>query len=246
MKQLLLISLISLSLTWSGSAKDYHASVFGIRSDGITLNTGSIQKAIDLIHEQGGGNLIFSVGRYLTGSIQLKSKVRLELREGAVLLGTTSIHDYLGQGPSSALIYAQGQEEIGVFGKGVIQGQGPALRTQYLAQEQKGHLSSLLGPPALLAFVDCKKVQIQGLHLVQPAGKALRFAACQDLSLEGLALQGLDPNQGPALEFNASKNMVLRQVFLDSNETRLGNDGTCEGLVLDRAINAAGKALSLK
>jgi len=196
MKQLLLISLISLSLTWAGSAKDYHASVFGIRSDGITLNTGSIQKAIDLIHEQGGGNLIFSVGRYLTGSIQLKSKVRLELREGAVLLGTTSIHDYLGQGPSSALIYAQGQEEIGVFGKGVIQGQGPALRTQYLAQEQKGHLSSLLGPPALLAFVDCKKSTNSGAAFGSACGQSPAFCCLPRPKPRGPGLTRFGPQSG--------------------------------------------------
>ena len=54
-------------------AKDYQMTMFGIKSDGTTMNTRSIQKAIDFISENGGGRLMFSVGRYLTGSIHLKS-----------------------------------------------------------------------------------------------------------------------------------------------------------------------------
>jgi polygalacturonase len=65
------------------SAKDYPASLFGINSDGVTLNTRSIQFGIDYIHQQGGGRLLFDVGRYLTGSIHLKSNVTIHLLEGA-------------------------------------------------------------------------------------------------------------------------------------------------------------------
>ena len=41
----------------------YNASLFGIRSDGVTMNTRSIQFAIDWISNQGGGTLRFWVGR---------------------------------------------------------------------------------------------------------------------------------------------------------------------------------------
>lgn len=36
-------------------AKDYQMTMFGIKSDGTTMNTRSIQKAIDFISESGGG-----------------------------------------------------------------------------------------------------------------------------------------------------------------------------------------------
>lgn len=60
---------LSCSSVWS---KEYNASFFGIKSDGVTLNTNSIQTGIDYIHKEGGGILVFNVGRYLTGSIELK------------------------------------------------------------------------------------------------------------------------------------------------------------------------------
>jgi polygalacturonase len=49
-------------------AKDYNASLFGTKSNGTTMNTTSIQKGIDYINENGGGRLVFYVGRYLTGT----------------------------------------------------------------------------------------------------------------------------------------------------------------------------------
>ena len=67
-------------------AKDYQMTMFGIKSDGTTMNTRSIQKAIDFISESGGGRLVFTVGRYLTGSIHLKSNVDDPVwEEGAVV-----------------------------------------------------------------------------------------------------------------------------------------------------------------
>src|SRR6476620_6660284 len=74
--------------------KDYPASQFGIYSDGVTLNTKSIQFAIDYIQQQGGGRLVFDVGRYLTGTIHLKTNVTIHLLEGAVLLGALNPFDY--------------------------------------------------------------------------------------------------------------------------------------------------------
>src|SRR4030095_9780541 len=96
-----------------GSAKDYPASLFGISSDGVTLNTRSIQFAIDYIHEQGGGRLVFDVGRFLSGSIHLKSNVTIHLLEGAVLLGTLNPLDYDRKG-FTALILSHDQQNVAI------------------------------------------------------------------------------------------------------------------------------------
>src|SRR5215813_1804698 len=102
-----------------GIAKDYPASLFGIYSDGVTLNTRSIQFAIDYIQQQGGGRLVFDVGRFLTGTIHLKSNVTIHLLEGAVLLGALNPLDYERNG-FTALLFSQDQQNIGITGKGVI------------------------------------------------------------------------------------------------------------------------------
>src|SRR5215831_10318780 len=108
---------------FQSSAKDYPASFFGIYSDGVTLNTRSIQFAIDYIQKEGGGRLVFDVGRFLTGSIHLKSNVTLHLREGAVIVGSLNPLDYDQQG-FTALVLSDGQQNISITGDGVIDGQG--------------------------------------------------------------------------------------------------------------------------
>src|SRR5215467_15429712 len=107
-------------------AKDYPASFFGIYSDGVTLNTRSIQFAIDYIHKEGGGRLVFDVGRFLTGSIHLKSNVTLHLLEGAVIVGSLNPLDYDRQG-FSALVLSDSQQNVSITGNGIIDGQGRQL-----------------------------------------------------------------------------------------------------------------------
>ena len=67
-------------------AIDYNILDFGATSDGKTLNTIKIQLAIDSAHKNGGGRVVVPAGRFLTGSILLKSGVELHLLKDAVLL----------------------------------------------------------------------------------------------------------------------------------------------------------------
>ena len=88
MKKIIAIAAAAL-ITLSGFAqgKEYLASYFGIKSNGIIDNTTSIQKAIDYIAEHGGGTLTFSVGRYVTGAVYLKSNVNIRLDAAADIIG---------------------------------------------------------------------------------------------------------------------------------------------------------------
>ena len=98
-------------------AEIHQASSFGIKSDGVTLNTRSIQAGIDFISAHGGGVLEFSVGRYLTGSIHLKSNVEIRLLEGAVLVGSTNPYDYdMVEGNYGLLLAKEVVVKLGILG----------------------------------------------------------------------------------------------------------------------------------
>src|SRR6185369_11449036 len=75
------------------------AAKAGAVGDGTTLNTVTIQKAIDDCSATGGCTLRFPAGRYLTGTIQLKSRVTLRLEKDAALLGSTDKADYRNLDP---------------------------------------------------------------------------------------------------------------------------------------------------
>ncbi len=67
---------------------------FGAIADGSALCTDAIQKAIDTVALNGGGEVIVPTGTYLTGDLILHSNIIFHLMEHAVLLGTRDIAEY--------------------------------------------------------------------------------------------------------------------------------------------------------
>lgn len=113
--------------------RTFNVTDFGAKPDGITDNTEAFKKAIAACNEQGGGKVLVPEGKYLTGPIHLKSNVNFHLEEGAEILFTTNTSAYLPMVHTSyegmelmnysPLIYAYGQKNIAVTGKGVFNGQ---------------------------------------------------------------------------------------------------------------------------
>ncbi len=115
------------------------ASDYGASGDGTTLDTSSIQKAIDAAAAV-GGIITFKPGTYLTGSLFFKSGVTLDLPEGALLIGSQKLEDYpmlptriagIEMTWPSALINVRGQDDVKLTGKGSIDGDGPFWWKQY-------------------------------------------------------------------------------------------------------------------
>ena len=76
-------------------AADYFARDFGAVPDGFTLNTVSIQAAIDFVSAHGGGRVVLDKGDYVSGSIYLKNDVTLWIDEDSALLGSLNPFDYI-------------------------------------------------------------------------------------------------------------------------------------------------------
>ena len=102
----------------------------GVVGDGTTLNTANIQKTIDACSEAGGGTVSFPAGRYLTGTIQIKSNVTVRLEKDATLLGSSGIGHDLKPGPfkdasgtvkGEALVVAVDATNVGMEGDGTAQ-----------------------------------------------------------------------------------------------------------------------------
>ena len=181
----------------------YNASKFGIRSDGVTMNTRSIQFAIDWIAEQGGGTLRFWVGRYLTGSIHMKSNVTIELVEGAVLVGSTNPFDYdrLVATSDHALILAEGVENIRLIGVynsgGVIEGQGRELGNNCTDLVHKGLMKDKLSNdrvgegfrPRLLIFRECKNVEVDNVTFRNAANWVTMYDQCENVKVNNVRIQ---------------------------------------------------------
>ena len=116
---------------------------FGAVGDGKTLDTASIDKAIDAAAVAGGGTVYFPAGTYACYTVHLKSNVALYLDQGATLLaadpppeGTPGGYDapepnewdkYQDFGHThwrNSLIYGEDLENISILGPGRIFGRG--------------------------------------------------------------------------------------------------------------------------
>jgi polygalacturonase len=75
---------------------EYNVKDFGAKGNGKSDNTEAINRAIAHCNEQGGGVVVVPAGRYLSGTIHLKSNVELRLEKDAVLLGIADPKQYTG------------------------------------------------------------------------------------------------------------------------------------------------------
>jgi len=212
-----------------GSAKDYPVSLFNIYSDGVTLNTRSIQFAIDYIHDQGGGRLVFDVGRFLTGSIHLKSNVTLHLLEGAVLLGTLSPLDYDRQG-LMALILCHDQENIGITGDGVIDGQGREVAKNVAALVHKGLIKDAFRNdrpevpirPMLIYFRSCKNIFITGITMRNAAAWVQTYDQCKNLRVDSITVDSRAFWNNDGIDIVDCDSVAITNSYIDADD-----DGVC-------------------
>jgi polygalacturonase len=212
-----------------GSAKDYPASLFGIYSDGVTLNTRSIQFAIDYIHQQGGGRLVFDVGRFLTGSIQLKSNVTLHLLEGAVLLGALNPFDYERKG-FTALILGHDQQNIAITGKGVIDGQGRQVARNVADMVHKGLIKDAFRNdrpeveirPMLIYFRSCSTILIRGVTIRNAAAWVQTYDQCRGLRLDSINVDSRAFWNNDGIDIVDCDSVAITNSYIDADD-----DGIC-------------------
>lgn len=110
---------------------------YGAIADGVTLNTKSINDAIDACNKKGGGVVVVPTGMWLTGPVVLKSNVNLHLQPNAVLQFTKDLSQYslvegnwegLPQMRNHSPVSANGATNIAITGSGIIDGGGDAWR----------------------------------------------------------------------------------------------------------------------
>jgi len=109
---------------------------FGAVGDGKTVNTKSIQAAIDHVAAAGGGLLIVPKGTFMSGALFFKQGVNLRVEKDGVLKGTTVQADYplvktrwegVEGMHTSAFINFTDMTHVTVDGEGMIDGSGDAF-----------------------------------------------------------------------------------------------------------------------
>ncbi len=205
--------------------KNFPITDFGAVEGGKVLCTEAIRKAIDACAQAGGGHVVVPKGIFLTGAVHLKSNVDLHLSEGAVLRFSTDPKDYLPvvhvrwEGSDamnySPLIYAYGEENVALTGKGVLDGQADARHwwpwkklsndpnSRPLLMKMNDEKTPLgkrvFGEghylrPTFVEFYECKNVLIKDVKLERAPFWFLHPVLCSNVTVDRVETDSNGPN----------------------------------------------------
>lgn len=204
---------------------------YGAKNDGRFLNTKAIQNAIDDLHRQGGGRLIFPKGIYHTGSITLKTGVSLRLDYGAVILGSINPHDYVSGNKFLHFINAENANHIGITGEGIIDARGRKLA---LVIDSLFHAGKWDDPgynhrrhrpgrrPKLLSFRECSHINIEGITVKNSASWVLSFDRCTDMTIDRVSVDSDHYWNNDGMDITDCRNVRITHCYVNS-----ADDGIC-------------------
>ncbi len=199
----------------------YLVNTYGAESDGTTIATSSIQKAIDACAKSGGGIVSFKPGIYLTGSVFLKSNVHLRIDKGVLIKGSTNFNDYpeidtriagIEMKWPAALINVIGQKNVAITGEGKVDAQGKFCWDKYWTMRKDYEQKGL----RWIVDYDAKRVRT---FLVQSS---------EDVTLKGLTFS----NAGFwTVQLLYSKYLTVDRVTIRNNED--GHGPSTDGIDVD-------------
>ena len=194
---------------------------FGAVGDGVTLNTTQLQAAIDTCSSNRAAGVLVAGGRFVTGTLYLKSHVTLHLAAGAEILGSTSIGDYATNTHATmyknesrmdrCLIFARDATHIGIEGTGVIDGRG--IREYFPNQDD-----SAQNRPMLIRFLECSSIRMRDVTLRNPASWTTGWLYCQDIVVDGVTIQSRVNDNGDGLDFDGCEGVRVSNCAFDTSD----------------------------
>jgi len=253
---------------------------YGAIADGNTLNTKSINTAIDALSKKGGGVVLVPPGLWLTGPVVLKNNINLHLAAGATLLFTADKNEYslveanwegIPQMRNQSPISATNANNIGITGKGIIDGNGDVWRAVKIDKLTESQWKKKVASGGVLSedkktwypsegFMKGSKMQNPGaissekdVAFYQSIKDFLRpnlllLTSCKIVLLEGITFQN-----SPAwcLHPLMCENLTVRNVFVKNPWYAQNGDGidaeSCKNVLIENSVFDVGDdALCMK
>ena len=194
---------------------NYDVRDYGAKGDGLASDTAALQAAIDAAAARGGGLVIIPPGRYLSGTLHLRSNVSLRLCGGAALIASTDNVDFdpyetpppgsLSPTPVSWTFTGKFRHrEASLYGSRMLRETADNPDTTY------AHYSLILGDhvshvtiegsgtidgnrirrggPKLIALKNCRHVAVRGLTLRNAPSYNISLIGSEDVDLENLRI----------------------------------------------------------
>jgi len=216
------------------------ANEYGAKGDGATLDTLSIQKAIDAAAAV-GGTITLRPGTYLTGSLFLKSGVTLDVPEGVTLVGSEKLDDYpmlptriagIEMTWPAALINVRDQHNVVITGKGTIDGDGPIwwksywdLRAIYEPKGLRWASDYDARRPRLILIQNSSGIQLGGGVMLKRSGFwTVQILYSHDVHVDGVIIRNNEGGKGPStdgIDIDSSRKVLVEHADIDVNDDAL-------------------------
>ena len=203
------------------SVRNFGAS--GLRKDNATK---AFRDAIEACAKSGGGTVHVPAGEYTVGTVQLLDNTTLHLYAGATLFASQERADYIPD--SRALIFADNAKNIGVTGKGTIdglarydydnvRGADPEIaKVQEIARqagiEMKRYYRSREAMNIFLFVLnDCTNVNLADISIINAPLWTVRLNDCDRVTIRGVYIYS-DLEKGvnaDGIDICSSKNVVI-------------------------------------
>ena len=181
---------------------DYNVRSFGAVGDGKNLDSPAINTAIESAFANGGGKIIVPAGIYLCGSIHLKSNIELHLLPGAIIKAAPASMKVYDESESfggfpeyqdgghtyfhNSLIWAEGQDNISITGRGMIDGEGLTKKdTENAGNVQGGSIGT--GDKAI-ALKLCTNILIRDITIFRGGHFAIIITGCEKGTIDNVTI----------------------------------------------------------
>src|SRR5208337_4074410 len=217
----LLAATLLAATAWVQGATVVSVTEHGARGDGKTLDTSALNRAVEACAGAGGGQVRVPPGRYLTGTVRLRTGITLVLDAGAVLVGTPGLDQYESYAPPEsrpgdrnhwhrALVLGVGVENVTITGPGVIDGNK--------VPDPQGE-EHMRGPHAVL-FGDSRNVVLRDVRIHDAANYAVLLERTSHVEVRGVECTG----GWDGVHFRGRKDQPCRDVRIIDCEFSTGDD----------------------
>ncbi len=219
MKKLLLLLITNCQLSIFNCSAQVTLSItdFGAVNDGTTLNTTAIQDAIDSCFNAGGGEVhVPEGGTFLSGTIFLKSNVLLYLDSAAILKGSGNPAHYPEiesqvQGMADdyrkrSLIYAEGENNIGIVGKGTLDGN--SFASAFIINSSQRAFG--------VRFISCVNVRYEDVNMKNSSFWMMHNLNCDTLLMSGLKINNSGVGNNDGIAFDGCRYVRIHDCTVES------------------------------